>query len=95
MIQNLDVILWNRKVGSLVTYKERYTEKICFYFDRDFLGSGYVIAPLQASIHSVSDYERYAQQAGVNGYWTQKIKEETGYRIENMSDTIRQKGLGR
>lgn len=29
MIQNLDVFLWNRRVGSLVAYKERYTEKIC------------------------------------------------------------------
>ena len=37
MISNLDVFLWNRKVGSLVAYKERYTEKVCFYFDRDFL----------------------------------------------------------
>ena len=54
MIRNLDVFLWNRKAGSLVAYKERYTEKICFYFDRDFLGSGYDIAPLRASIHSVS-----------------------------------------
>ena len=27
MIQNLDVFLWNRKVGTLVAYKERYTEK--------------------------------------------------------------------
>ena len=25
MIQNLDVYLWNQKVGSLVTYKERYS----------------------------------------------------------------------
>lgn len=54
MIQNLDVFLWNRKVGSLVAYKERYAEKACFYFDRDFLGSGWNIAPLRASIHSVS-----------------------------------------
>lgn len=54
MIRNLDVFLWNRRVGSLVAYKERYTEKICFYFDRDFLDSGYDIAPLRASIHSVS-----------------------------------------
>ena len=52
MIQNLDVFLWNRKVGSLVTYKERYAEKVCFYFDRDFLDSGYDIAPLRASIYS-------------------------------------------
>ena len=54
MIQHLDVFLWGRKVGSLVTYKERYVEKIGFYFDRDFLDSGYDIAPLWASIHSVS-----------------------------------------
>ena len=54
MIRNLDVFLWGRKVGSLVAYKERYTEKVCFYFDHDFLGSGYDIAPLRASIHSVS-----------------------------------------
>lgn len=54
MIQNLDVFLWNRKVGSLVTYKEKYTEKICFYFNREFLNSGYDIAPLRASIHGNS-----------------------------------------
>lgn len=54
MIQNLDVYLWNQKVGSLVTYKERYSEKICFYFDRGFLASGYDIAPLRASVNSVS-----------------------------------------
>ena len=54
MIQNLDVYLWNQKVGSLVTYKERYSEKICFYFDRSFLASGYDIAPLRASVNSVS-----------------------------------------
>ena len=54
MIQNLDVYLWNQKVGSLVTYKERYSEKICFYFDRAFLASGYDIAPLRASVNSVS-----------------------------------------
>ena len=52
MIQNLNIFLWNRKVGSLVTYKERYAEKVCFYFDRDFLDSGYDIAPLRASIYS-------------------------------------------
>lgn len=54
MIGNLDVFLWNRRAGSLVTYKGKYTEKTCFYFDRDFLGSGYDIAPLRASIHSTS-----------------------------------------
>ena len=46
MIQNLDVFLWNRKVGTLVAYKERYTEKVSFYFDSDFIKGGYDIAPL-------------------------------------------------
>ena len=53
MIQNLDVYLWNLKVGSLVTYKEGYSEKFCFYFNQGFLSSGYDIAPLRASINSV------------------------------------------
>ena len=26
MIQNLDVFLWNRKVGTLVAYKEKYVD---------------------------------------------------------------------
>lgn len=54
MIQNLDVYLWGRKAGSLVTYKERYAEKICFYFDPTFLSAGYDIAPLRASVNSTS-----------------------------------------
>ena len=54
MIQNLDVFLWNRKVGTLVAYKEKYAEKVCFYFDSDFLKDGYDIAPLKAQIHGVS-----------------------------------------
>lgn len=54
MIQNLDVFLWNRKVGTLVAYKEKYAEKVCFYFDGDFIKSGYDIAPLRAPIKGVS-----------------------------------------
>ena len=54
MIQNLDVFLWNRKVGTLVAHKERYTEKVCFYFDNDFIKGSYDIAPLQAPINGVS-----------------------------------------
>ena len=54
MIQNLDVFLWGQKVGTLVTYKEKYAEKICFYFDRNFLSSGYDIAPIRASINGTS-----------------------------------------
>lgn len=52
-------------------------------------------ALIEKAVGVVSDYERYAQQAGVNGYWQQKIKEETGYRVEIMSDTARHRGLGR
>ena len=54
MIQNLDVYLWGNKVGTLIAYKERYVEKVCFYFDNDFINKGYDIAPLRASIHSAS-----------------------------------------
>ncbi|MDL2306180.1 type II toxin-antitoxin system HipA family toxin [Bacteroides sp. OttesenSCG-928-D19] len=54
MIQNLDVFLWNRKVGTLVAYKERYTEKVSFYFDSDFIKGGYDIAPLKTPINGVS-----------------------------------------
>lgn len=54
MIQNLDVFLWNRKVGTLVAYKEKYAEKVSFYFDSDFIKGGYDIAPLRAPINGVS-----------------------------------------
>lgn len=54
MIQTLDVFLWNQKVGSLVTYKEKYNEKVCFYYDVEFLKKGLDIAPLRASINSQS-----------------------------------------
>lgn len=54
MIQTLDVFLWNQKVGSLVTYKEKYNEKVCFYYDVEFLKRGLDIAPLRASINSQS-----------------------------------------
>ena len=54
MIQTLDVFLWNQKVGSLVTYKEKYNEKVCFYYDVEFLKKGLDIAHLRASINSQS-----------------------------------------
>ena len=52
MIQTLDVFLWDRKVGSLVAYKEKYNEKVCFYYDVEFIRKGLDIAPLRASINS-------------------------------------------
>ena len=90
MIQNLDVFLWNRKVGSLVTYKERYAEKVCFYFDRDFLDSGYDIAPLRASIYS--DFVRnglpvYAEDdrlfGGLPSFIADSLPDSWGNRVFN------------
>ncbi len=54
MIKTLDVYLWNRKVGSLLTYKEKYAAKICFYFDEKYIKDGYDLAPLRASIKSTA-----------------------------------------
>lgn len=53
MVNDLDVMLWGKKVGRLVTYQDRYDEKVCFYFDSDFVKGGYDIAPLQAPINGV------------------------------------------
>lgn len=50
MIDSLDVMLWDRKVGTLVASQDKYRSKVCFYFDRDFVKAGYDIAPLQAPI---------------------------------------------
>ena len=36
----------------------------------------------------VSDYEHYAKQAGVDDYWINQIKEEIGYRIENIRQIL-------
>lgn len=54
MIQSLDVYLWDRKVGSLVTYKEKYNSRVCFYFDEDYVKDGHDLAPLRASIKGVA-----------------------------------------
>lgn len=54
MIKNLDVYMWEHKVGTLVAYTERFTEKACFYYDKDFVNENLDIAPLCASIKSAS-----------------------------------------
>ncbi|MDN0050015.1 HipA domain-containing protein [Bacteroides gallinaceum] len=46
-------------------------------------------ALIEKAVGVVSRYEDYARQAGIDGYWLQKIKEETAYRIENMCETTR------
>lgn len=53
MIDSLDVMLWDKKVGTLVAAQDKYRSKVCFYFDTDFVKAGYDIAPLQASISGV------------------------------------------
>jgi serine/threonine-protein kinase HipA len=52
MIKNLDVYIWNQKVGSLIAYSEKYSEKSCFYFDKDFAKGPLDIAPLRAPIRN-------------------------------------------
>lgn len=54
MIESLDVILWNHKVGTLVATKHGYKNQICFYFDPAFVRNGTDIAPLRASISGVA-----------------------------------------
>lgn len=53
MIDSLDVMLWDKKVGTLVATQDKYRSKVCFYFDSDFVKAGYDIAPLQASISGI------------------------------------------
>lgn len=54
MTDTLDVMIWGRKVGTLVSTKSGYEKRICFYFDPDFVRSGMDIAPLRASIHGIA-----------------------------------------
>lgn len=54
MIQNLDVYLWGQKVGSLAAYKAKYTERACFYFEKEFTKGHLDIAPLRASLRSAA-----------------------------------------
>lgn len=53
MIDSLDVMLWDKKVGTLVASQDKYRSKVCFYFDNDFVKNGYDIAPLQAPLSGV------------------------------------------
>ena len=55
--------------------------------DLCFLGKFYNIKKIDSIIDKaigiVSNYESYAQKAGVNDYWIEKIKEEISYRVAN------------
>lgn len=54
MIESLDVMIWGKKVGTLVSTPKGYANQICFYYDADFVKGGLDIAPLSASIHGVA-----------------------------------------
>lgn len=54
MIDTLDVYLWNKKVGSLISAKSGYRRQFYFVYDADFVKSGLDIAPLRASISGVA-----------------------------------------
>ena len=41
-------------------------------------------AIIEKVISVLGNYEQYAETAGVSPYWTHKIKEEIGYRIESL-----------
>ena len=43
MIESLDVILWDRKVGTLVSSKKGYGQQVCFYFDPGYVENGHFI----------------------------------------------------
>lgn len=67
MLQNLDVYLWDNKVGTLVAYKEKYKEKLCFYFDEGYKRRGLDIAPLRCPIESVSGLPIYGEEDKMYG----------------------------
>ena len=48
---------------------------------------------IEKAIGVVSDYQRYAHIAGVDGYWSHQIKEEINDRIEMLSEMSRQNGF--
>ncbi len=50
MTDKLDVYLWDRKVGSLVSVKDGYRTKILFYYDAAYVADGWDIAPLRAPV---------------------------------------------
>lgn len=53
MIESLDVKLWGKKVGTLISSKKGYGTQVCFYFDSQYLKSGYDVAPLRAPLSGV------------------------------------------
>ena len=65
------IILWQGERWDLLELAKRYNIK-----EAD--------AIIEKVISIVGNYEQYAEAAGVSPYWTHKIKEETGHRIESL-----------
>lgn len=54
MIESLEVFLWGKKVGTLVSAAKGYGSQICFYFDPSFVKTGLDIAPLRAPLSGLA-----------------------------------------
>lgn len=50
MIDSLDVILWDKKIGTLVSSKKGYGSQACFYFDPEYVKAGLDMAPLRSPL---------------------------------------------
>ncbi len=50
MLDKINVYIWGRKAGYLVSARDGYRMRICFYFDADFAKDGWDIAPLRAPL---------------------------------------------
>ena len=57
MIPSINVMMWGRKVGSLVEVGTGRNRKICFYFDPSYVRGGLDIAPACA-------FKRYRRAEG-------------------------------
>lgn len=54
MIESLDVMLWGRKVGTLLPYQKGYTQQAYFYFDREYAKGGYDVSPLRCPLSGIN-----------------------------------------
>lgn len=54
MIPSINVMMWGRKVGSLVEVGTGRNRKICFYFDPSYVRGGLDIAPLRAPLKGIA-----------------------------------------
>lgn len=53
MIDKLDVYIWDKRIGSLISSKQGYKNLICFYHDPSARQYGYEISPLRAPLSGI------------------------------------------